>query len=258
MASVYDSDRLAAGYAFDRPPVHKQILASVQISRPAERALDIGCGAGVSTAALMPFAEHVIGLEPSPAMLAHRRLVAPTARFAIGTAERLPFAVASFDLVAAAGSLNYADLSSALAEVSRILTPDGVFLLYDFSKGRSSLTSGALAAWFESFEQRFPSPPGWRPLAVQELPVVETGLRLLGCVDVEIPIPMTLGEYLRYVLAEVNVDSAIARGDVGAEQARDWCHRTLAEVFRNEKETVVFRGYLATLAKQASELRPPA
>ena len=26
MTSVYDSERLAASYAFDRPPIHEQIL----------------------------------------------------------------------------------------------------------------------------------------------------------------------------------------------------------------------------------------
>ncbi|MEU4226165.1 class I SAM-dependent methyltransferase [Nonomuraea sp. NPDC026600] len=134
MPSAYDSERLATGYAFDRPPVHQQILKSVRLRRPVGRALDVGCGAGVSTAALAPLAECVIGLEPVPAMLVHRRSVAPSARFVIGAAEGLPFAAASFDLVAAAGSLNYTDLSSALAEVARVLTPDGVFLLYDFSK----------------------------------------------------------------------------------------------------------------------------
>jgi ubiquinone/menaquinone biosynthesis C-methylase UbiE len=45
--------------------------------------------------------------------------------FVTGSAEGLPFAVRSFDLVAAAGSLNYADLPSALAEVARVLTREG-------------------------------------------------------------------------------------------------------------------------------------
>jgi len=49
MTSVYDSDRLAAGYAFDRPPVHEQILRSARLAPLAGRALDIGCGAGLST-----------------------------------------------------------------------------------------------------------------------------------------------------------------------------------------------------------------
>jgi hypothetical protein len=65
MTSVYDSDRLAAAYAFDRPPVHEQIPRSARLAR------------------------RVTGLEPIPAMLAHRRTVAPCARFVIGQAERI-------------------------------------------------------------------------------------------------------------------------------------------------------------------------
>ena len=163
MASAYDSERLAAGYAFDRPPIHEHILRSARLYRPADQALDVGCGAGLSTAALALLARRVIGLEPIPAMLAHRRTVAPHARFVIGQAERLPFAAASFDLVAAAGSLNYTDLPSALAEIARVLTPDGTFVLYDFSVGRRSASGDELAGWFASFEQRFPWPPGWQP-----------------------------------------------------------------------------------------------
>jgi hypothetical protein len=32
MTSVYDSERLAACYAFDRPPVHEQILRSARLT----------------------------------------------------------------------------------------------------------------------------------------------------------------------------------------------------------------------------------
>ncbi|TDE55823.1 SAM-dependent methyltransferase [Nonomuraea mesophila] len=257
MPSVYDSERLAASYAFDRPPVHQRILESARLERPLRRALDVGCGAGVSTAALAPLAHQVIGLEPVPAMLAHRRSVAPSARFVIGAAERLPFAAESFDLVAAAGSLNYTDLAAALAEVARVLTPDGICLVYDFSKGRSALTGDALAAWFESFEQRFPSPPGWRPTAVHDAPLAGTGLSLLDHTDLDIPVPMTLDDYLRYVLGEVGVDSAIARGNDSAERAREWCRRTLAEVFKDGEVTVVFHGCLTTLVPTGGS-RPAA
>jgi SAM-dependent methyltransferase len=103
MTSVYDSERLAAAYASDRPPIHEQILRTVRLTRQADRALDVGCGAGLSTAVLAPLARQVTGLEPIPTMLRHRRTVAPRARFVIGEAERLPFAAGSFDLVAAQG-----------------------------------------------------------------------------------------------------------------------------------------------------------
>jgi SAM-dependent methyltransferase len=253
MASVYDSERLAAGYAFDRPPIHEQILRSARLARQAHQALDVGCGAGLSTAALASLAERAIGLEPIPAMLAHRRTVAPHARFVIGQAERLPFATGSFDLVTAAGSLNYTDLPSALAEIARVLTRDGTFLLYDFSVGRHSVSGDELAGWFASFEQRFPWPPGWQPFDVRELPLVTYGLRLLDYTDAETRLSMTFDAYLRYMLSEVNVDNAIARGAYSAEEARDWCGKTLKTVFADGELTVVIPGYVATLARIADE-----
>jgi SAM-dependent methyltransferase len=249
MTSVYDSERLAAGYAFNRPPIHEQILRSARLGRRADRALDVGCGAGLSTAAVAPLARRVIGLEPVPAMLAYRRTVAPQAGFVIGQAERLPFPAASFDLVTAAGSLNYADLSRALPEIARVLADDGTFLLYDFSVGRRSVSGEALAVWFAAFEQRFPWPSGWEPLDVRELPLARYGLRLLDYADLELRLPMALDAYLRYMLSEVNVDQAIARGACGAEEARDWCLETLRPAFADGEVTVVIPGNIASLAR---------
>ena len=75
---------------FDRPSsVHGEFVRSAGLSRQADRALDVGCGAGLSTAALVPLARHVVGLEPIPAMLAHRRTVALQAQFVIAQAERV-------------------------------------------------------------------------------------------------------------------------------------------------------------------------
>jgi SAM-dependent methyltransferase len=253
MTSVYDSERLAAAYASDRPLVHGQILRSARLSRQAGRALDVGCGAGLSTAALMPLARQVIGLEPVAAMLAHRRAVAPRARFVMGQAERLPFAARSFGLVAAAGSLNYAHLPSALAEVARVLTQDGTFLLYDFSTGGRSVSGDDLARWFASFEQRFPWPAGWEPLDVRELPLAAYRLRLVDYTDVEIRLPMTFDAYLRYMLSETNVADAIARGACSPEEARDWCLETLQAAFADGEVTVVIPGYVATLVPGDSE-----
>jgi ubiquinone/menaquinone biosynthesis C-methylase UbiE len=99
VTGVYDGERLAAAYAFDRPPVHEQVVRLARLERRAFRALDVGCGAGLSTAALAPLARHVVGVEAASAMLAHRRTVAPHAGFVVGAAERLPFAAGSFDLV---------------------------------------------------------------------------------------------------------------------------------------------------------------
>src|SRR5262245_9934238 len=130
--SVYGSRRMAAAYAFTRPPVHAPVLA--RASRYFEHrsrvraALDIGCGAGVSTAALAPFALRTFGLEPQASMLEHAAVVASRAAFCVGRAEALPFADSTFDLVATAGALNYADVPRSLSEAARVLTARGIFV----------------------------------------------------------------------------------------------------------------------------------
>jgi len=92
--SIYDSPRLAAKYATDRPPVHPHLIraigAHLRLRARVPRALDVGCGAGLSTAALEPIAEAAVGIEPVPVMIAQGRVVAPRARFVVGQAEPAP------------------------------------------------------------------------------------------------------------------------------------------------------------------------
>jgi SAM-dependent methyltransferase len=256
--SIYDSARLAAKYAHDRPPVHQHIIRAVaahlQRATRVARALDIGCGAGLSTAALVPLAESVVGLEPVRVMLTHRHTVAPHARFLVGRAEALPFPAGAFDLLAAAGSLNYADLGLFLPEAARVLAPGGVLVIYDFSAGRRLRGSRLLEEWFAAFERAYPSPPDY-DLDVKGLAYDHAGLRLEAYEDLEVAVPMDLGAYVSYALGETNVEAAVARG-VPESEIRDWCRRTLAPVFGEEVLDVVFDCYIAYVRSGAGTPRP--
>ena len=73
MANPFGTDDMAAGYATSRPAVHLRVMEQVcgQLGRrvPFQRALDVGCGAGMSTRALAGFARDCIGLEPADSIL---------------------------------------------------------------------------------------------------------------------------------------------------------------------------------------------
>jgi SAM-dependent methyltransferase len=109
MDNPFSTEDMAAGYALFRPPIHARILERVRphLSVRVRRALDVGCGAGLSTRALHELAEHCIGIEPAEAMLERSGAVAPGDDFVVGVAEAIPFAKDSIDLISAAGSLNY-------------------------------------------------------------------------------------------------------------------------------------------------------
>src|SRR5262245_32559103 len=135
MSDLFDTSAMAAGYATARPPVHQRIL---ELARPYlkgagfRHGLDVGCGAGLSTKALADLVEHCVGLEPSAGMLRWAPSSAPEADFVVGGAETLPFASGSIDLITAAGSLNYVRLEPFFTEAARVLTSQGVLVVYDF------------------------------------------------------------------------------------------------------------------------------
>lgn len=98
------------------------------------RVLDIGCGTGFHLAWLANEAEGKIlslaGLDASKEMLEVARKSAPTAEFVEGNAERLPFGDDTFDTVLCMFStLNLCNYQKALAEVFRVLKPDGKAIL---------------------------------------------------------------------------------------------------------------------------------
>ncbi len=248
-ANIYQSPRLATGYAFHRPPVHPRIMAKLReqlaLTKPFKRALDIGCGAGLSTAALTPIAELLVGLEPIANMLAHHTAVARNAHFMVAQAEQLPFAAQSFDLLTAAGSLNYADLNRFLPEAVRVLTAAGVLVIYDFSEARRLCNSRALEDWYERFVERFPAPPGYA-MDVPTLAYSRYGLELSFYTEFEVAVPMTHQSYLQYALSEARVERAILNG-AGENDIRTWCSRTLDDIFDERPLDVLFDAYLAVV-----------
>jgi SAM-dependent methyltransferase len=246
-STIYNSSRLAAGYAFSRPNVHpmiaQRISAWLQIAIPASRALDVGCGAGLSTAALAPLARSVVGIDTVPAMLAHRRSVAPRASFVVARAEQLPVTDDAFELVTAAGSINYTDTQRFLSEAARVLKPDGVLVIYDFSAGRRFRNDGRLGDWYTAFEQRYPPQPGYA-LDVRELPFSSAGLRLDSYEDFEVAVAMSLEAYVAYAMSESGVELAISRG-ANERDIADWCKSTLANLFDGAPRDVFFDAYVA-------------
>jgi SAM-dependent methyltransferase len=162
MSNPFATEEMAAGYAAARPPVHPRVLAEYFAQRESgrvEMAVDLGCGAGLSTRALVPYASRVLGLEPAVLMLRLARGFVPGAVFAAAAGEALPLRPGSVDLVTAAGSLNYVrDLDRCFDEMRRVLRPDGSVLVYDFGAGRRFNSRDELNGWFETFVTRYPYP----------------------------------------------------------------------------------------------------
>ena len=251
--TIYSSERLAAAYAFSRPPVHSYIAA--RMSRrlspecPVDTALDIGCGAGASTAAILPLARRVVGLEPYAPMLRYASVVVPGAEFYVGRAEALPFQSSAFALVTAAGALNYANVELSLSEVARVMSPGGLFVPYDFSAGRRLRDDNRLSDWYAEFRLRFPSPPGYA-LDLRALEYRRCGLELVAYEELEVGIQMSLATYVAYILGDAGVESALAEGQLEGD-VRRFLEDRLHSVFSVGEHEVIFDAQIAYIRSQA-------
>jgi SAM-dependent methyltransferase len=251
VSNPFGSEEMAAGYATSRPPVHARVIerAARTLNRVAwaRRTLDVGCGSGVSTAALREHAAACIAIDPAESMLRWGRITAPWAAFAAGAAEAIPLCNASVECITAAGSLNYADLDRFFPEARRVLVPEGVLLVYDFGPGMTFRSEPGLEDWFRRFSARYPPPPNeGRDLDPDILRQSNSGFRVVREETFEIAIRLTPRFYLDYMLTETNVASAVRAG-VPLPEIRGWCVETLAPVWRGEDKEVMFRGYWVCL-----------
>ncbi len=172
----------------------------------------------------------------------------PSAAFIAGAAEAIPLRRGTVDLITAAGSLNYANLELFFPEAARVLTPQGMLLVYDFSAGRSFRNAAGLDDWFAGFHQRYPPPANEaRELSPAILAELSCGFRVDAQRQFEIGITLAPEFYLDYVLTETNVAAAVRRG-VPHPEIRSWCAQTLAPVWNGLPREVLFRGYFACMS----------
>lgn len=121
--------------------------------------LDLGCGDGALMADLYRKGANVTGIDPDDAMLAAARRRADTSgldfRLLPATAEALPFADCSFDRVVAITVLCFIDRpNAAIAEMARVLRPDGQIILGELGKRNVWAAVRRMKGWLGS--------PVWR------------------------------------------------------------------------------------------------
>lgn len=99
------------------------------------RVLDLGCGGGFVAEELARRGAKVVGIDPALPLLSVARKHAADSGLSIdyreGSGERIPAQDQEFDVVICVDVLEHvADLPLVLAEIGRVLKPDGTFL-YD-------------------------------------------------------------------------------------------------------------------------------
>lgn len=119
-------------YSAYRPPLHKNILARCLGKNEAYNlGLDVGCGTGQSSIALIDHCKKVFGIEPSKDMLV-KSIRHPQTEYILYDCNNIAFENDYFDIITFAGSLFYAKSQKLLDEVIRVSKCPAKIIVYDF------------------------------------------------------------------------------------------------------------------------------
>jgi SAM-dependent methyltransferase len=222
VSNPFDSDPAARRYTHARPYYHRSALGlaarQLNISH-ARLAVDVACGTGLSTQAVLELADYVIAIDASHAML---RAAQPQsrARYLVAAAERIPLRDASADLATVGAAFHWFDQPRAFAELARILRGGAGLAVYtDFFHGQIT-GQPAFTTWLEeAYLPRYPTPP--RHAYFNPAAALPAGFGDVSYAEDDIHIPLTCSQLADYLLSQSNAATAIKAGAITADTLRN-------------------------------------
>lgn len=130
-----------------RSPKSNRLIVELAALTGSDRALDIGCGPGAAVRNAAEFVHDGLaaGVDRAEKMIAIARKRSeglPNVEFRVGSAETLPFDDGSFTVVWTAHSFHHwEDRRAGMAEMYRVLRPDGRALILEQDEKKHGLTA---------------------------------------------------------------------------------------------------------------------
>ena len=251
----FNSQEAAARYAGNRPQSHRRVLALVEsilgAALPVERALDVGCGTGHSTVALLPLARAVVGLDSSRFMLAQAG-GDPAIEYRCGYAEALPFARGSFDLLTVCSAYHWFDQEKFLHEAARVLRSGGWLVLYKVGSTGRIADNAQFDTWKrEVFRTRYPKAQRNDAVLTEER-AVGFGFHDVAREGLTHCVRHTLDEYVDNLLTHSSLIGAMDRGQESVAETRRWLHQELRPFFTEGSAEFLHEDWIHILGRDFS------
>lgn len=243
---AFDAQRIAEGYA-KRPWLHKEVIEKIKKECNIEHldnGLDVGCGAGLSTKALRLLCNCVTGTDISPEMITVCEAIYKDSSytFYVSKAEETKMPSVLYDIITAAGVVNWVDKDLFLDNAEKVLCSNGLIVVYDFwitdrMDGKPEYTE-----WYkEEYLKKFPKP--YRKEDVWQQADLTDAFRMENQTTYELTYSFSLNEIIDFMMIQSNVNEKVEKGIMSVEEVRSWMRNSLQPIFNGENRTLIFEGY---------------
>jgi len=238
----YFSPRTAAErYSKGRPDFHGTIIKHVkdylQLDNKLDKALDIACGTGLSTKALLEIATDVYGTDTSQEML-NFAMQKEKINYSVAPAEQQPFADNNFDLITVSSGVHWFDIDKFLMEASRLLKSKSWLVLYENYFISEMIGNDNFTDWFRNvYLKKFPSPPRNNAYSWTKQNLAPKNFTFVTEKRFKNSIVAVKTQLALYFTTQSNIISAVEKGETTYEQVENWLDKELASFFDNDNTT---------------------
>jgi len=248
--NYFDPISAVTRYAKGRPDFHRNTVGKIQAFLfPGQRvgqALDIACGTGLSTKALLDIADEVYGTDISRAMLDQAH--APDRiKYSLAPAEQQPFPDHFFDLITVSSGVHWFDIDRFLAEARRLLKSRAWLVLYENHFIAEMEGHDGFRDWFtDLYLKKFPSPPRNNEYNWSAENLQPRGLAFKFDTRFRNRVEMSKEQLILYFTTQSNIISAVEMGDTTYPQVESWLTEQLSPFFEqgNDKRVIYYGNWI--------------
>jgi ubiquinone/menaquinone biosynthesis C-methylase UbiE len=240
----------AERYSRGRPDFHSNTITHIkkylQLDEKLDSALDIACGTGLSTKALLEIATHVYGTDLSREMLnfASER---DKIKYTVASAEQQPFEDNSFDLITVGSGVHWFDIDKFLIEANRLLKSNSWLVLYENHFISEMVGNENFSDWFPNvYLKKFPSPPRNNDYPWTNENLDARNFIFKGKEKFKNAVSLNKKQLALYFTTQSNIISAVEKNQTTYEDVDNWLEQELATFFSDSetKQTIKYGNWI--------------
>jgi len=245
----------AERYAKGRPDFHGYSMQHIQdflkLNHPFDKVLDIACGTGLSTKALLKIARAVYGTDTSQAMLDHA-LQKDQIKYTLARAEKQPFDDNYFDLITVCSGVHWFEIDKFLLETHRLLKSQAWLILYDNFFIAEMDNHPEFKNWYEQvYCIKFPAPARNNQY---DWTKEKLGTLKFDFVKEETftnPVYFNKKELMLYLTTQSNIIAVVEKKETTYEEVETWLEKELSNFFIDPpmKQQINFGNWIKYLQK---------
>lgn len=241
--NYFEPQTAAERYSKGRPDFHSNtinhIKAFLKLERKVKSALDVACGTGLSTKALLDIATNVYGTDTSQAMLDFAR-EPDKIHYLNAPAENQPFPDNSFDLITVSSGVHWFDIDKFLTEASRLLKSNSWLVLYENHFIADMSGNESFTDWFPSrYLIKYPSPPRNNTFAWTNEVLEDKHFRLVKEEVFKNPVTINKKQLILYFTTQSNIISAVENQLTNYDEVETWLDKELELFFKTEESAQI-------------------